>query len=113
MEAGSSPTRTNARPGTTPRAFNAAIARGQFALDLRGDGAAVNEIVHDKILARPHLWDLIGFMTGCGLVGQRQHVNVLDGQHRGVRPARVHAFLAGDDDVHAVVTAQIQVGGVV
>jgi len=79
LEAASSPTRTNARPGTTPRSFNSATrcpssrwicaATARPSTTLSGSG-------------------IISFRDGVGF----QHLDALDGQHWRFRPALGHAF---------------------
>ncbi len=69
--------------------FQRGDAGGKFALDLRGDGAPVNEI------RGRHYFD---------------HLDALDGDDRRVPPAFVQAFLARHDDAQAFVAAQVEIG---
>src|ERR1700735_5325973 len=108
--AGSSPTRTTANPGRTPRAMRAAAvsatpartARAIVAPSIRSAGK-----IHRPRLPDQHDLDLtrvlqLGFDTARNLVRQRRHAGVVDGVRRHHAPD-LAPRLNGEHLLHATV----------
>src|ERR1019366_8193360 len=88
-----SPTRTNARPGCTPRILSSPT-RAESSRRICAATARPSMLVLDG-----GGWDGIGI----------KHVDALDGDDWRVWPALVKSFRAGDDDPHVDVAVQIKV----
>src|SRR5580658_506563 len=96
LEAGSSPTRTNARPGVTPRCFRSAICCGKAPSTFAA-------------MARPSMT-----LSGRGEVKAlddvgANYLDALDGHNGRVRPTLINAFFTGHNHVRINQLAQIQV----